>query len=630
MLQAQNLSIIFGSRILFDNVTFTIQPRDRIGLVGRNGVGKSTLLKAINGEITPQEGSISKPNGYSIGFLKQEIRGQNEATVWLEAQTAFKEINVLQEKLDHIQHQLETRTDYDSDDYMNLSQDFCDLNDRLIHLDIDDKDKKTELVLLGLGYKREDFEKAPSTFSGGWAMRLELAKLLLQNPDLLMLDEPTNHLDIESIIWLEDFFQKYEGAIVLVSHDKTFLDNVCNKTIELELGKMYEYKANYSKYLILKEERREKQLQTFKNQQDQIKQIERNIERFKAKASKASMAQSLVKKLDRMDIVEVEQDDVRSMRFTFPMGQQSGKIVVKASNLAKNYGEKQVFHDVNLEIERGDKVAFIGKNGMGKTTMAKIIAKEIEYNSGNYDLGHNVNIAFFAQHHAEHLPKELTILQYMEDTAPNEVRAQVRNILGAFMFSGDDATKKISVLSGGERARVCLAHLLLNPSNTLILDEPTNHLDIRAKEVLKDAITKYPGTVIVVSHDRDFLVGMTNKVFEFNDGVVKEFVGDVNDFFEERRLANFREVELSPQQNTEKKENTKTQTSNQNQDKQLKNKLSKLEEEIGLKEFDIKKIEEQIEKLSEAGKYDEKIILQLGNEKKALEKLMQDWENLQQ
>ncbi len=631
MLQATNLSIIFGSRILFDNVTFTIQPKDRIGLVGRNGVGKSTLLKAINGEITPQEGSISKPNGYTIGFLKQEIRGQNEPTVWLEAQTAFKEINILQEKLDNIQHQLETRTDYDSDDYMNLSQDFCDLNDRLIHLDVDDKDKKTELVLLGLGYKREEFEKAPSTFSGGWAMRLELAKLLLQNPDLLMLDEPTNHLDIESIIWLEEFFQKYEGAIILVSHDKTFLDNVCNKTIELELGKMYEYKANYSKYLILKEERREKQLQTFKNQQDQIKQIERNIERFKAKASKASMAQSLVKKLDRMDIVEVEQDDVRSMRFTFPMGQQSGKVVVTSKNLAKNYGDKGVFHDVNLEIERGDKVAFIGKNGMGKTTMAKIIAKEIDYNSGDLTIGHNVNISFFAQHHAEQLPKELTILQYMEDTAPNEVRAQVRNILGAFMFSGDDATKKISVLSGGERARVCLAHLLLNPSNVLILDEPTNHLDLRAKDVLKDAISKYPGTVIVVSHDRDFLVGMTNKVFEFNDGIVQEFVGDVNDFFEERRLSNFREVELSPQttaNNTQKKEEVKTVAPPQ--DKQLKNKIAKLEEAIAIKEFDIKKLEEKIELLSEAGKYEEDIVLQLGEEKKALEKLMLEWEGLQQ
>ena len=633
MLQAQNLSIIFGSRILFDNVTFTIQPRDRIGLVGRNGVGKSTLLKALNGEISAQEGTISKPGGYTIGFLKQEIRGQNEQTVWLEAQTAFKDINILQEELDKIQHQLETRTDYDTDDYMNLSQLFCDLNDRLVHLDIDDKDKKTELVLLGLGYQREDFEKSPSTFSGGWAMRLELSKLLLQNPDLLMLDEPTNHLDIESIIWLEEFFQKYEGAIVLVSHDKTFLDNVCNKTIELELGKMYEYKANYSKYLILKEERREKQLQTFKNQQDQIKQIERNIERFKAKASKASMAQSLVKKLDRMDIVEVEQDDVRSMRFQFPMGQQSGKVVVTAKNLAKSYGDKQVFHDVNLEIERGDKVAFIGKNGMGKTTMAKIIAKELDYNSGTLELGHNVNIAFFAQHHAEHLPKELTILQYMEDTAPNDMRAQVRNILGAFMFSGDDATKKISVLSGGERARVCLAHLLLNPSNVLILDEPTNHLDLRAKDVLKDAISKYPGTVIVVSHDRDFLVGLTEKTFEFKDGVVKEHVGDVEAFFEERRVANFREVELSPQATTNNQQKKEVAApANKVDDKEakrIKNQISKLEEEIGIKEFDIKKLEEKIEALSEDGKYDEQIVLQLGTEKKALEKLMQDWEKLQ-
>ena len=579
MLQATNLSIIFGSRILFDNVTFTIQPRDRIG---RNGVGKSTLLKAINGEISAQEGNISKPGGYTIGFLKQEIRDQNEPTVWLEAQTAFKEINILQEELDKIQHQLETRTDYETDDYMNLSQLFCDINDRLVHLDIDDKDKKTELVLLGLGYQREDFEKAPSTFSGGWAMRLELSKLLLQNPDLLMLDEPTNHLDIESIIWLEEFFQKYEGAIILVSHDKTFLDNVCNKTIELELGKMYEYKANYSKYCILKEERREKQLATFENQQDQIKQIERNIERFKAKASKAKFAQSLVKKLDKMDIVEVEQDDVRSMRFQFPMSQQSGKVVVTAKNLAKNYGEKQVFHDVNLEIERGDKVAFIGKNGMGKTTMAKIIAKELDATSGDLTIGHNV-------------------------------------------------------LSGGERARVCLAHLLLNPSNVLILDEPTNHLDLRAKDVLKDAISKYPGTVIVVSHDRDFLVGLTEKTFEFKDGVVKEHVGDVNAFFEERRVANFREVELSPQNSQQsivngQQKKVATAPINKVDDKEakrIKNQISKIEEEIGIKEFDIKKLEEKIEALSEDGKYDEQVVLQLGTEKKALEKLMQDWENLQ-
>jgi ATP-binding cassette subfamily F protein 3 len=632
MLQASNLSIIFGSRILFDNVTFTIQPKDRIGLVGRNGAGKSTLLKAINGEITPQEGSIAKPGGYTIGFLKQEIRGQNEPTVWLEAQTAFKEINMLQEQLDDIQHQLETRTDYESDAYMNLSQLFCDINDRLVHLDVDDKDKKTELILLGLGYQREDFEKAPSTFSGGWAMRLELAKLLLQNPDLLLLDEPTNHLDIESIVWLEEFFQKYEGAIILVSHDKTFLDNVCNKTIELELGKMYEYKANYSKYLILKEDRREKQLQTFKNQQDQIKQIERNIERFKAKASKATMAQSLVKKLDKMEIVEVEQDDVRSMRFQFPIGQQSGKVVVTAKNLEKKYSEKEVFHDVNLEIERGEKVAFIGKNGMGKTTMAKIIAKELDATSGNLEIGYNVNTAFFAQHHAEHLPKQLTILQYMEDTAPNDIRPQVRNILGAFMFSGEDATKKISVLSGGERARVCLAHLLLHPSNVLILDEPTNHLDIRAKEVLKDAVKKYPGTVIVVSHDRDFLSGLTNKTYEFKDGVVSEHVGDVNDFFEERRLENFRELETTPQPavNSPQKEiKVKSNNIDDKEQKKIKNQIAKLEEEISIKEFDIKKIEEKIEKLSEEGKYDEQAFQQLGSEKKVLEKLMAEWESLQ-
>jgi ATP-binding cassette, subfamily F, member 3 len=635
MLQIANLTIHFGARTLFENITFTIQPKDRIGLTGKNGAGKSTLLKAINGEVTFDGGSITKPQYYSIGFLKQEIRSQNQPTVFEEAKLAFAEINALQANLDKLQHELETRTDYETESYLNLSQEFCDLNDRLSHMDADNMDKEIELVLQGLGYKREDFTKSPSTFSGGWAMRLELAKILLQRPDLILLDEPTNHLDIESILWLENFLKNYEGAIVLVSHDRTFLDNVTNKTIELELGKMYEYKANYSKYLTLREERREKQTATYKNQQDQIKQIERNIERFKAKASKASFAQSLVKKLDKMDIVEIDEVDAKSMKFQFPIGKQSGKVVVEAKKVSKSYGDKKVLEDVNFEIERGEKIAFIGKNGMGKTTMARMIVNEIGHNGGELKLGYNVEIAFFAQHHAENLPKQLTVFQSMDDMAQGEVRMQLRNILGAFMFSGEDVDKKISVLSGGERARLCLAQLLLKPSNLLILDEPTNHLDIRSKEVLKESIKKYAGTVIIVSHDRDFLTGLTDKVFEFKDGHVKQYFGDVNDFFEARKLEDFRSLEASDEgrvTKAEKKQNNDTRPSTPDtskDQKKNKNQILKLEEQIALKEQEIKNLESKIDQDNSNNKFIQEDFTALEQLKKSLDELMEAWEELQ-
>jgi len=635
MLQVSNLSIIFGSRVILEKATFSLLPGDRVGLVGKNGAGKSTLLKAIDGDVSIEGGTISKPSEYTIGYLKQEIRGHVQPTLWEEARSAFNEAIALETKLQNIEHQMETRTDYSSDAYMNLTQQLVDIHARLDYLGYYEINESIERILRGLGFTREDFKKAPSEFSGGWAMRIELAKILLQKPDLLLLDEPTNHLDIESILWLERFLTNYEGALLLVSHDRTFLDNVTNRTFEVELGKLNEYKASYSKYVVLKEERQGQQIAAYKNQQDEIKQIQRNIERFKAKASKASFAQSLVKKLDRMDMVEVDIHDTKAMRFTFPIGQPSGKVVVEVKGAAKSYGPKKVFEGVDLEILKGEKIAFVGKNGMGKTTLARIIAKEIEASGGKVNQGYNVALGYFAQHHAENLPKQKTILQYMEDSAPPEMVKSCRSILGAFLFSGEDVEKKISVLSGGERARVCLAHLLLVPSNFLILDEPTNHLDMMSKDKLKQAIEAYTGTVVIVSHDRDFLTGLTDKVFEFDNGTVKEYIGDVAGFFEKKKMESFREYEsedldlptpaavipakkaepeLSP---TEKKEREKEQ-------KRLKNQLDKVEEEVSALEAQLASLEKDM-----ADAYSDEKAQRYKKLQQQLDALMVEWEQLQ-
>lgn len=637
MLQVSNLSIIFGSRVILEKATFSLLPGDRVGLVGKNGAGKSTLLKAINGELSTEGGTISKPSDYTIGFLKQEIRGHKHPTLWAEARSAFDEAIGLEKRLHDIEHQMETRTDYASDSYMDLTQQLVDIHARLDYLGYHAINENIERILKGLGFTRADFEKAPSAFSGGWAMRIELAKILLQKPDLLLLDEPTNHLDIDSIMWLENFLNNYEGALLLVSHDRTFLDNVTNRTFEVELGKLNEYKASYSKYVVLKEERQGQQVAAFKNQQDQIRQIERNIERFKAKASKASFAQSLVKKLDKMEMVEVDIHDNKAMRFTFPVGPASGKVVADVKDAAKNYGPKKVFEHVSLEILKGEKVAFIGKNGMGKTTLARIIAKEIEASAGKVEQGYNVHMAYFAQHHAENLPKQKTILQHLEDEAPHDMVKACRGILGAFLFSGEDVEKKISVLSGGERARVCLAQLLLQPSNFLILDEPTNHLDMVSKDRLKQAINEYKGTVVIVSHDREFLTGLVDKVFEFDNGQVKEYIGGIAQFFEKRRMDNFREYEsglnakstytepststsapAAPVQNhAERKEKEKEQ-------KKLKNQIDKLEQSIAELEIAVKNMEIKL-----GNHYNDGDAAAYKSLKDQLEKTMSEWEMAQ-
>jgi len=551
MLQLNNIGLSYGSRTLFEDVNITIRPGDRIGLVGRNGTGKSTLLQIISGKIKSDGGNIAMPNGYLIAHLTQDIRVHKHDTIWDEALSAFDTYKLLEKEYDAIEKEMMSRSDYDSDDYMDLSQRMCDIQDHLMHFTPEEVDKQIELVLKGLGFKQEQFTQHPSILSGGWNMRLELTKLLLQAPDLLLLDEPTNHLDIHSIIWLEKFLTNYSGAVMLVSHDVAFMNNIVKKIYEIELGNFYEYVGNYAKYLELKELRKEQQTAAYNNQQQQIKQMERNIERFRAKASKATFAQSLIKKLDKMDVIEIEQNDTSNLKFTFPAYRQSGKVVLKADHLSHSYGDKSVLQDVAIEIERDDKVAFIGKNGMGKTTFTNIITSELFPTIGKVDMGFNVEIGYFTQHHASMLPKELTIFQYMDTIAEGEVRRSVRGILGAFLFSGDDVDKKISVLSGGERARVCLAALLLRPTNLLILDEPTNHLDIVAKESLKDAIRRYQGTVIIVSHDREFLSGLTNKLFEFKEGKIIEHLYSIEEFLQRQELESLRSYE-SEKKNKEK------------------------------------------------------------------------------
>jgi ATP-binding cassette, subfamily F, member 3 len=616
MFQVNNIAVFFGGTTLFEKVTFTLQPRDRVGLVGKNGAGKSTLLKIIAGEKSPDTGNLSFPQGFTIGYLKQDIRGHSQPTLRDEVATAFAEVQKLEQLLESLSHQLETRTDYESDGYMDVIQQLSDGHERLAHLDPDNCEKNLELVLKGLGFSRDDLGKHPSTFSGGWAMRIELAKILLSYPDLLLLDEPTNHLDIESIIWLEKFLTSYEGAVVIVSHDRTFLDNATNRTIEIENAKLSDYKVPYSQYLVQKEDRYQQQVNAFNNQQRELKQMERNVERFRAKASKASFAQSLIKKIEKTELIEVEDADNSAIRFRFPDAPHSGKISVDARGLTKYFGDKRVFENIDIEIERGQKVAFVGKNGMGKTTLSRILVGDLEPTSGHWRLGHQVQVGYYAQHQAELLNGNHTVLETMENAATETTRPQVRHILGAFLFRGDDVSKKVKVLSGGERSRLCLARLLLRPHNMLVLDEPTNHLDMRSKDILKEALLHYTGTIILVSHDRDFLDGLAEKIFEFRDGQVKEHLYGVTEFLKEKQLEDMRALE-NPTEQAKKNEpkavvnkpvpdTTPVSTSGpkppadmgyeerkqwSREERALKKKIEQAEEEIDQKQATLKKLE---------------------------------------
>ena len=615
---------------LFSGITFKLNKGDRIGLIGKNGAGKSTLLKVLSKDIE-SSGTMAFDKDVQIGFLRQDIDFVAGRTILEEAYQAFEEIKEIELKLDEINEQLATRTDYESEEYSQLILDLTDSTERYELLGGYNYQGDTEKILQGLGFQREDFDKLTDTFSGGWRMRIELAKLLLQNNDILLLDEPTNHLDIESIIWLENFLKGYSGAIVLVSHDKMFLDNVTNRTIEISLGQIYDYKKPYSEFLLLRGEIKEKQLQAQKNQEKEIKQKQHLINKFKAKASKASMAQSLMKQLDKVELIEVDKDDNQAMNVRFAISKDPGKIIIEAENLSKSYGDKHVLENVDLLIERNSKIAFVGQNGQGKSTLAKMMVGEIPF-EGLLKLGHNVEVGYFAQNQSEHLPPEKTVLEIMEDAATDGNRMRVRDMLGSFLFGGDAVDKKAKVLSGGERNRLALCKLLLSPFNVLIMDEPTNHLDIASKNVLKEALRSFDGTLILVSHDRDFLQGLTSTVYGFKDKEIKEYLGDIDYFLEQHKIENLREAEkrtiVKVDKTSDKKEVNSFSKEQEKQLKKLKNKLSNLETEIAALEAEVEKIDLEL-----AQDYDEvsarpNFFEKYKTKKAKVDVLMEQWENV--
>lgn len=633
MLNVHNLSVSFMGTDLFSGITFKLNKGDRIGLIGKNGAGKSTLLKVLAGDIESSAGSLALDKEINIGFLRQDIDFVHGRTILEEAYQAFTEIKDIEGELDDINAQLAERTDYESESYNQLIIDLNEKTERYELLGGYNYQGDTEKILQGLGFQREDFNKLTDTFSGGWRMRIELAKLLLQNNDILLLDEPTNHLDIESIIWLENFLKNYAGAIVLVSHDKMFLDNVTNRTIEISLGQIYDYKKPYSEFLKLRAEIKEKQLQTQKNQQKEIEHTEKLIEKFRAKASKAAMAQSLIKKLEKVERIEVDQDDNAVMNVRFEISKEPGKIIVEAENLSKNYGEKEVLKNVDLLIERNSKIAFVGQNGQGKSTLAKMMVGEIPFD-GDLKLGHNVEVGYFAQNQSEHLPPEKTVLEIMEDAANESNRIKVRDMLGAFLFSGEAVDKKAKVLSGGERNRLALCKLLLSPFNVLIMDEPTNHLDIASKNVLKQSLQNFDGTLIIVSHDRDFLQGLTTTVYGFKDREIKEYLGDIDYFLEQHQIESLREAEkrtvVKAEKDTSKKEAYKLSKEQEKELKKLKNRINKIEKEIANLEEEIEKIDLELAQNYAEVSAQPNFFENYKAKKAKVDDLMEEWEQVEE
>jgi ATP-binding cassette, subfamily F, member 3 len=543
MLTLSNIYIQYGDRILLDRINLVIKPGERVGLVGRNGAGKSTILKIIAGEMSPQEGDVVTPSNFSIGYLHQDMLMPKGRSVLEETMSAFDEVLALDKKLHHIQEQLSIREDYESDEYSHLIIELSETTERLARLGGDTMQADTERILGGLGFKPTDMTRLTDEFSGGWQMRIELAKMLLRNPDMLLLDEPTNHLDIESILWLEDWLDRYQGMAIVISHDKRFLDNVTNRTVEVILGRISDYKAAYSKYLELSAERKEQMANAYENQQRVIADRERTINRFMAKATKTKMAQSMQKQLDKIERIEIEDEDTSAMRIRFPEPPRSGETVAKAQKLTKQYGSLKVLENIDFEILRGERIAFVGQNGQGKTTLAKMLCGFEPATSGTAAMGYNIHLGYYAQNQAETLNPKLTLVETMELHAPPEMRTKLRAILGAFLFSGKDVDKKVAALSGGERARLAMACMLLRPINFLVLDEPTNHLDILSKEILKQAIMDFEGTLLVVSHDREFLEGLSTRTIEFRNHRLYEYLGDVSYFLEKRKLDNMRDVE---------------------------------------------------------------------------------------
>lgn len=634
MISINNLSVQFTGTNLFDNVSFNINDKDRIGLVGKNGAGKSTLLKIIAGLQQPETGTIVVAKDQTIGYLPQEMIPNSSRTIIDEALTAFEQIDLLEQDLNNLTNEIANRTDYESKDYEALLNKHHEINECIMLLGGNNRREQTEKVLLGLGFQHSDFDRPITQFSGGWQMRVELAKILLKRPNFVLLDEPTNHLDIESIQWLETFLASYPGAVILVSHDRTFLDNITKRTIEITAGKIYDYKANYSEYVVQMEERRSSQLSALSNQQKEIAQIQSFIERFRYKATKAKQVQSRVKMLEKMEKINVDEVSTESIHFQFPPAPHSGKVVVEAENLSKAYDDKEILHNLNFIIPKGSKTAFVGKNGEGKSTLAKIIIGEISDYTGVFKLGHQVKIGYFAQNQAALLDGEKTVFDTIDQIAVGDIRPKIRNILGSFLFDEDDIEKKVKVLSGGEKARLALAKLLLTPCNLLILDEPTNHLDMNSKDILKNALLQYTGTLIVVSHDRDFLQGLTDTLYEFKNRAIKEFKGDIFEFLEHRKIENLTALEIEKKNNVEKGSAAVSQNKlNYEQSKQrerelrkLKSNVEKIEKEIEKTEMEITEMDEVLASDSQSVASDPDFYDKYKALKTKLDQLMEDWE----
>ena len=626
MLDVHNLGVSFGGEVLFENLSFRIGRGDRIGLIGKNGAGKSTLLKLLAGKNSPSVGGMSLEKNATIGYLPQELEVENHRTVLEETFQAFPEILKNQSRQDEVSKLLNTRTDYESDDYQELIQELSDLGSAFEVIGGYQYKAQSEKILAGLGFTPRDFDQLTATFSGGWRMRIELAKILLKSHDILLLDEPTNHLDIDSIEWLEQFLMKYKGSVVLVSHDIMFLDQVTNRTIEIVNKRHFDLKKPYTLFMSLRDEMRTQQQAAQKNQEKQIQQTEKLIERFRAKASKASMAQSLIKKLDKVERIEIDAEETEAMKLKFPVALQPGKMIFETKGLAKCYGDKKVLNDVDLYIERGTKLAFVGQNGQGKSTLAKLLVSVIK-GSGNLRLGHNVKIGYFAQNQSETLEASKSVLEIVQDAATAENRTRVRDMLGAFLFKGDAVEKKVSVLSGGERNRLALCKLLLQPFNVLVMDEPTNHLDIQSKKILKEALIHFEGTLLMVSHDRDFLSGLCHQVLEFKDGKTKLYLDDVNTYLENKKLDSLKELEKTERKSKQPDTGVNDYTL-QKKEKSLKNKLSKLEDQIATLEREIKAIDLELEI-----NYDQTISIpdffdHYQEKKKRLSQHMENWEEL--
>jgi ATP-binding cassette subfamily F protein 3 len=639
MISVEGLTVEFNATPLFADVSYVINKKDRIALVGKNGAGKSTMLKILAGEQTPTAGVVAVPRDVTIGYLPQVMKLTDERTVMQEAELAFEHIFELQADIERMNNQLAERTDYESEEYHKLIERFTHENDRFLMMGGTNFHAEIERTLVGLGFSRNDFDRPTSEFSGGWRMRIELAKLLLRRPDVLLLDEPTNHLDIESIQWLENFLATRANAVVLVSHDRAFLNNVTTRTIEITCGQIYDYKVKYDEFVVLRKERREQQLRAYENQQKQIEQTEAFIERFRYKATKSVQVQSRIKQLEKIDRVEVDDVDNSTLRLKFSCADRSGNYPVICDEVRKAYGDHVVFDHVTLTINRGDKVAFVGKNGEGKSTLVKCIMNEITDYTGKLTLGHNVKIGYFAQNQAQKLDGEITVFDTIDRVAVGDIRLKIRDILGAFMFGGEASDKKVKVLSGGERTRLAMIKLLLEPVNFLILDEPTNHLDMRSKDVLKDAIREFDGTVIVVSHDRDFLDGLVDKVYEFGEGRVREHLGGIYDFLNKKKLESLSDLQKSaPSLSSSPTQTAKAEAAEASgaklsyeAQKELNKKIKKLEKQVADCESAIEKLEQEIAALEEKmatpeGASDMSLYEQHQQLKQKMDATVEDWE----